>query len=367
MGVVSGGRVARSPLSRCGPRSVRGRWRRPRPLTTFRAALAAPRRERTPTPPHVHDAPAESIERRAAPAATRPSAGLEAALGRAIDYAGLFPPAALPMPTAVANHEAYRRGADSWALGRFVVTAARLPELAAAAAALGAAPAAPTAAPWRLAVLLGDDLGGLDAVSRFNAEERWGAVDVVEFRAADEDALPRAADRIPRALTAYAELPLRADTDALVRRVAALGLRAKVRTGGVTADAFPPAGAVVAFVIACTRLSVPFKATAGLHHPLRGEYPLTYAAGSPCGAMYGFINLLLATAVASSAEDVAVVTEALAVGDAGELRVDDTGLAWRGRHWTVDELRQLRAEQFVSFGSCSFTEPLADLAALDLR
>ncbi len=38
-----------------------------------------------------------------------------------IDYAGLFPPAAVSMADAVANYAAYRTSADAWALGRFVL------------------------------------------------------------------------------------------------------------------------------------------------------------------------------------------------------------------------------------------------------
>ena len=80
--------------------------------------------------------------------------------------------------------------------------------------------------------------------------------------------------------------------------LSAAGARAKVRTGGVTEGAFPASHALARFIQSCADAGVPFKATAGLHHPLRGEYRLTYEPGSPHGMMFGFLNVFLAAAFA---------------------------------------------------------------------
>src|SRR5579864_9452816 len=45
-----------------------------------------------------------------------------------IDYAGLFPPSALPMARAIENYQRYRESAESWMLARFVVPVSRLDE-----------------------------------------------------------------------------------------------------------------------------------------------------------------------------------------------------------------------------------------------
>ena len=129
-------------------------------------------------------------------------------LESAVDYAGLFPPARLDMPAAVANYAAYRGGPDAWALGRFVVPAAELPAFAAAAA--DHHPRAGDAAPWRLSAVAGGDLArDTAAVADYNREhlDAGAAVDAIEFRAASSDDVRRAARLLPGGVVGYAELP----------------------------------------------------------------------------------------------------------------------------------------------------------------
>ena len=71
-----------------------------------------------------------------------------------VDYAGLFPPAALDMSDAVREYAGYRRGTHAWMLGRFVLPVGRLGEFEAAAATV--LPTEPSQA-WPLAVLAGAD------------------------------------------------------------------------------------------------------------------------------------------------------------------------------------------------------------------
>src|SRR5579875_1274910 len=56
-------------------------------------------------------------------------ASLRALLTELIDYAGLFPPARLPLDQAIRNYARYRQGNDAWMLGRFIVPASRLEDL----------------------------------------------------------------------------------------------------------------------------------------------------------------------------------------------------------------------------------------------
>jgi len=294
----------------------------------------------------------------------------------AIDYAGLFPPAQLDMPGAVAEYASYLESNDAWALGRFVVPATRLEELAIAAAdALDGDPASLGVRrdPWRLGALLGADIAAdVERVLVFNAshdvddDRWWGRVQSIELRASTPDAIAEALRVVPADFERFVEIPVVGETRALVRAIGRAGGRAKVRTGGTTVDAFPSSDELVRFLAACVTEHVPFKATAGLHHPLRGDYPLTYAADSEHSTMYGFLNAFLAAALLHAGESEAVARQALEEQQSAAFQFDDTGVAWRGRRLSSQQLLATRELAMRSFGSCSFREPLDDLASLGL-
>ena len=300
------------------------------------------------------------------PAMSAPTA-LRVLLHQIVDYAGLFPPAALPMDRAVAGYAAYLDTDERWMLGRFVVPVARLEELERAAAVL--LPAVPADA-WRLSALVGPDVGAdVKAIGEFNcrhAAEGAGAaaVDMVELKAATPAEVVAARDRLPPWVTPFFEIPVDRDPSALVDAIAQADARAKVRTGGVTPDAFPAARDLARFLAECVRAGVPFKATAGLHHPLRAEYPLTYEPGCARGTMYGFLNVFLAAALLrSGAADVGDAAVLLEERDSSSITAADDALTWRGHRFDRGALGEAR-RLALSFGSCSFEEPVRDLRAL---
>ena len=300
---------------------------------------------------------------------------LRVLLGDAIDYAGLFPPAQLDMAGAVAEYAGYLASDDSWALGKFVVPISRLHEMREAALArhadglsLGAADGT-----WRLSALVGADVSAdMTRVRAFNAaqvdDEFWSArIEAIEARASTEEAVGAAARAIGDGFETYVEIPVVNDPAPLVRAIAAAGLRAKIRTGGTTAEAFPTPAHVARFLSACIEARVPFKATAGLHHPIRGEHALTYAPDSPLGTMHGFLNVFVAAAWIAGGGDEARACEILEERNSSAFLVDDAGLRWRTHRLGAEQLSRVRASGITSFGSCSFREPLDDLAALGIR
>lgn len=283
---------------------------------------------------------------------------IRALLGAAIDYAGLFPPAELPLETVVHQYVGYRDGPDGWALGRLVVPVSRFGELEAVLAALPA----PRPLVAISAVFDGRVVDDVDTVTRFSLLQGGSGprVDAVEVRAADPAAARAVLAALPRRWRRYVEVSLERDPTAVLDVIAEAGAFAKVRPGGTTAAAFPPPELLATFIHEAARRRLAFKATAGLHHPIRGSYRLTYAKDAPVGTMYGYLNLLLASAITWGGGDPIHAREALLETDPAALWINGDAIAWRHGRFPTKVLKELRARFFHGFGSCSFTEPMEE-------
>jgi hypothetical protein len=284
-----------------------------------------------------------------------------------IDYAGLFPPAKLEMEAAVRSFVEYRRGAHAWMLGRFVVPAARLEEFERA---LAAFPAHAGESPLALSVLssAADD-GEIERVQAWG-EHHVGSgprVASLEIRVTHEKEMIAALERVPDGVETYFEIPLGSDTERFLDDLAGTRGRAKVRTGGVTPEAFPTLEEVDRFLVACRDRRVPFKATAGLHHALRGNYALTYEEDSSQGPMHGFLNLFLAAALLHAGRiDAQSCLALLDERDPEAFAASEHSAGWRGFALSASEIARARRELAISYGSCSFLEPLEELEHLEL-
>ena len=113
--------------------------------------------------------------------------------------------------------------------------------------------------------------------------------------------------------------------------------------------------------------NVPFKATAGLHHPLRCVKPLTYEANAPEGTMNGFLNVFLAAAFLQQGCQPRLIHELLKVKRADDFLFDDNGVLWRQEHFLDSlQIENARIRSAISFGSCSFVEPIDDLKEIGI-
>ena len=286
-----------------------------------------------------------------------------------VDYAGLFPPASQDMRQAVGSYASYLSGPDRAYLGRFIVPIGRLQEFSVAASDL--LPGGPESEPWRLSVLLGGSTENIgDQLLSFNRAHLPGGdgghavVETVEAKAATAAEIGAVRAAVPAQFVLYIEIPLGDDSPQLVRAIGAAKARAKVRTGGVTVDAFPRSRSLIDFIAACNRTHVAFKATAGLHHPLRGSYRLTYAPGSAKGTMYGYLNVFLAAAVLATGADEDVALQVLEESDPSAFSFGDESIYWRDHEIMAADIRRVRENVAISFGSCSFREPVDEIAEL---
>jgi len=189
-------------------------------------------------------------------------------------------------------------------------------------------------------------------------------VDAVELKAGSPEDAATALEALPAGLAVFVEVPLDGDLDGLLAVVRAGGARAKVRTGGVVPEAIPDPADLARFVAACAAAGVPWKATAGLHHPLRAEHALTYAEDGPRAVMHGFLNVFAAAVFARAGSSLAELEAVLREADASAFRLEESALAWRHLLASVHEVAEARRDFATSFGSCSFAEPVAGLRAL---
>jgi hypothetical protein len=251
----------------------------------------------------------------------RPTGSLRAILVNLIDYAGLYPPAALPLPIVLERYRGFRASPEKWILNRLVLPSAKLSE-------------ATLDADWPVTVLAEEEPGPLPQ-----------QVETLETKRPTGLSLPT-----------YCEVSL-AELN---------GGWAKIRTGGLTPDAIPSSAQLAAFLSDAVSRRVPFKATAGLHHPLRSVHALTYAQDSPRATMHGFLNVFAAAAFAWHGMDQGHVEELLEETNVGALEFADEDLYWNGHHLTAAQIVEARRAFAHSFGSCSFEEPITELRELGL-
>jgi hypothetical protein len=288
-------------------------------------------------------------------------------LEAAIDYAGLFPPAALTTARAVDEYDALRAGPFSWMLGCLVAPVATLEELSGALD--RRQPRESNERTWRVSAVAGEAIeADLAAISRFNLRQiagtggRPAVIDSIEIKVKGPNAVTEAARRVPRSVQAFFEVPLSGAMPECLAAIREAQGFAKLRAGGVKPDQFPSIDVLAGFILAAVKLQLPFKATAGLHHATRGVSPL--AGGSV--VMHGFLNLLIAVALARAGMDAQNVAAALEERESIAFRFDAEGVWWRGQRLTNQQLAESRRHSIRSWGSCSFAEPVEDLRALRL-
>jgi hypothetical protein len=270
------------------------------------------------------------------------------------DYAGLYPPASLGLLSASNNYLAYARGKNSSALGRFIINVESLGELRAMVDdSLGQ---------FRISAIV-NDVAGLDAVDE---ETRKGMrIESVEIKCADAEEIGRIAQKVPSQITAWFEVPMNASGRAALGAISSAAARAKIRMGGAVPEAIPSVSETVQMLVALAELRLPFKATAGLHHPVRSRRALTYQAQSPQGTMHGFVNLCCAASVIHLGGNARDAEKLLEEEDAGAWQVGKDAIQWRDLKWTKDQLATIRGEFLSGIGTCSFEEPMQDLERLE--
>jgi hypothetical protein len=287
---------------------------------------------------------------------------LKTLLTEIVDYAGLFPPSKVGMTSAVHNYENYRRSENAWLLGRFIVPISRLDEF------LFEAESKFDENIWRLSVIAEGNLEeNVNKIANFNEVNAGKAiVDTLEVKVNSADEIHEANKILPKDLTVFFEIPLQDIMTDLMIALAMTKKRAKIRTGGITQDAFPNSAEIIKFMRVCIAANVPFKATAGLHHPLKCVKPLTYEENAPIGTMHGFFNVFLVACFLRQNLNNSFVYELINDTDISNFKFYENSISWKNQTISVNEIALARTKNAISFGSCSFLEPIEDLTNLEL-
>jgi hypothetical protein len=306
-----------------------------------------------------------AISKSSAPAEGVPSA-LRALLSGLIDYAGMFPPAKLSLEDAAKNFLSYARGAHAWMLGKFVVPFERVRELRSLLA--GNSDAEDLAI--SLSVLLGPepvrDAELIQAEKARGSEKPQISIDAVELRPGSPAMIEELSAVLAKDPAVFCEIPYTEELTPWLTTIRQAGWFAKIRTGGIAPESFPSSSVVAEFLTQCKTHGVALKATAGLHHPVRSEHPLTYEANSPGGVMHGFLNVFLGAALLECGISKDQLIPILEDTDAAHFRFTDDFAHWRKLFVHADDIAGTRQHFAISFGSCSFVEPIQDLQKLSL-
>jgi hypothetical protein len=315
------------------------------------------------------------VDRRQEEDVTVPAASLRALLGNAIDYAGLFPPANLELEPALKNYAGYVRHPDAWMLGPFILPLAQFDAAARNLSQFSAEH------PLRISALgpRTDNANnfqrsfsaGIDSISAFRAG-CGTAISVEQF----EMPLPEDvnADSLKTIRSSLMTSRLKTfweakgdATEEVIELIAANNratagpkLGFKLRTGGVTAEAFPSSSQIATALVTAGNHGVPIKFTAGLHHPVRLFH------NSVQTKMHGFLNVLGAGVLALEHQwNETQIVRMLDEEDPAAFTFTDDCFTWREWEIAAEGIRAHR-ELVTSLGSCSFDEPRDDLRALKL-
>lgn len=282
-------------------------------------------------------------------------------LNQIVDYAGLFPPAALGMAEVVKNYKEHLASPEAWMLGRLIVPVARLDEFE-----QHAGPLLPNQHddldPWTISAITADAgsdqfAADLDRIAEFNEQHEdpgkgFAHIDVVELKGNSSAAIERALDEIPDELFPFFEIPVAEDPRGLIAAMAGSDAGAKVRTGGLSADVYPSTADLARLIESCAAAGVAYKATAALHHPTTHD-------NQQIGAReFGFFNVFIAGCLAEKFElNADQIAEVLEESSLEAFRFTAESISWRDYALNSDEIEDVRECFAVSFGSCSFDEP----------
>jgi len=318
---------------------------------------------------------------------TKPALSLKNFTHKIIDYAGLFPPASLDIAQAFHNYIFYSQGEHKWMLNKFIIPSSRLGELSELMSGMKIDGTLPFSvlgsggntiaefninldADIRNIISFTSQHGDLISIDAFEVRlpkeiiEQEQEDDMLDLMISVSGVLEKT---LGKTIPVFYEAMLNENYETTIIRVvetiAALNKNCgyKLRTGGTEPSAFPSAEVIAFAIISCCEFGVPMKCTAGLHHPVK-HYNEEVGAD-----MHGFLNIFGAGILAYTSNlDEMEIVEILDDEDPYEFIFTDAGFEWNEIEVTNLQIKEARENFMLSYGSCSFDEPIDDLKMLEL-
>lgn len=285
-----------------------------------------------------------------------------------IDYAGFYPPAGLDIKTALGNYARYLEGENGWMLGRCIIPATQLHRVAVHAG-------------FRCSVIVSSTVSQeeLDRLSSFQ-----GQVEMVETRLPENaHSIDRCTDHLLHLQSRLLQVGLQGaqlfveaeDVTPVVLAIASFNnshnehsnsggeviknVGYKLRCGGLIKKSFPSPEEVAEVISICREHEIPLKFTAGMHYPLRSLSPEIEVM------QHGFINIFGAALLCWNENlSTSEIAECLRDENANNFHFSKEMFSWGEKTISAGEINRLRRSKVISFGSCSFAEPVEALNSL---
>lgn len=320
-----------------------------------------------------------------------PKRSLTAFTERLIDYAGLFPPASLNLDKAFKNYLSYNNGKYSTMLYRFICPFTQMTQLKdllvkeengsdkihISAISSGGISLSDFKLKFESDLRIWNDFksdpninADINSLEAKLPEEVFNSTDNKVLKGLIDNITERVRIEISNPVFTFFEGVTDPKSshiaESVIDSVSNHNLKGincgfKLRTGGVTADSFPASEEIAYCIRTCLDKKVPMKFTAGLHHPFR-HYDLTIGT-----MMHGFINVFAAGIIAMR-HDISNkgIEEILNDEDPEDFIFTDDHFSWKDWKAEINDVEYARKNLVLSFGSCSFDEPVDDLISLNL-
>jgi hypothetical protein len=287
-------------------------------------------------------------------------ASLHTLLSAIVDYAGLFPPAQLDLATAIAQYQHHQTEPQSWMLGRFVLKLSQFEQF------LQHIPAGQSQVVSL--ILDGEPEIAIKQLSKLIQSDPLSIqIAALEIPPYPLSQLVKILPQLPEKLEVYCEFFWEQDWKSYLKVLPSHSVGLKIRTGGLAPQAFPSSEQLSLLIFSLAQAGIPFKATAGLHHPLPKICPLSTEPNSLLAAMHGFLNVAIAASFAytqtTTLKSIQAILETKTVRD---FNFTEQEIGWLDHRLNLAEIQRARSQFFRSFGSCSVQEPIEDLKQLSL-